>query len=296
MDPRQSMNGFAHALVITFALVTFAVSAYGVTAPPVVTDGSMNAGATVLTLSGTNLMGEHGYGVWSVTMGGILASSATSTATTITATFTTAFSPGSYAVVVQFKKTAATVDLAYQATIDVTVGAVGPQGPQGPPGMQGQQGQQGPPGMQGQQGNQGPQGVAGGQVWSGNGFLPSSFDTYASFAPLSGKGTYEPNYTLVQNDLLVPQTCTASQYSVTIYGAQGTSTILSGIAYSNTPEADWYDALVCTVTANNGAPVSCTSPSTITFPKGLKIANTILGASNPSDFNNVTIMTSFVCQ
>ena len=296
MGPRQSVNCFARAAVITFALIIFAVFAYGGTAPPVITDGSMDPTEKILTLSGTNLTGEHGYGVWSVTMGGILASSATATATTITATFTTAFSPGSYAVVAQFKKTPATVDLAYQATIDVTVGAAGPPGPPGVPGAPGPPGPPGQQGQQGQQGNQGPQGIAGGQVWSANNFLPSSFDTYASFAPLSGKGTYEPNYTLVQNDLLVPQTCTASQYSVTIYGAQGTSTILSGIAYSNTPEAGWDDIFVCQVTAANGAPVSCTSPSTATFTKGLKIANTVLGASNPSDFNNVTIMTSFVCQ
>ena len=294
MIPKQSMKGVARAAMVAFALVTFSVSAYSVTNPPVVTGGSMDPTETVLTLTGTNLTGTS-YVLYSVTMGGITTTNVTSTATTITATFTTAFSPGSYSVVALFLGSQKS-GLRYLATIDVTVGAVGPQGPPGVPGPPGSPGAPGATGAQGPQGTQGPQGIAGGQVWSANNVLPISFDTYASFAPLSGKGTYGPNYTLVQNALLVPQTCTASQYSVTIYGAQGTSTILSGIAFSPTPEAGWYDGLVCTVTANNGAPVSCISPSTITFPKGYKIANTVLGASNPSDFNNVTIMTSFVCQ
>src|ERR1035441_9806877 len=169
MVPKQSTNGFARAAVIAFALVTFAVSAYGLTGPPVIKEGSMYPTEKVLTLSGTNLMGEHGYGVYSVTMGGILASSATSTATTITATFTTPFSAGSYAVVALFKKTPTSSDNSYQATIDVTVGAVGPQGPQGPqgpmgfPGAQGPQGNPGAQGPQGSPGAQGPQGNPGAQ-------------------------------------------------------------------------------------------------------------------------------------
>ena len=161
MVPKQSTNGFARAAVTAFALVTFAVSAYGVTGPPVITEGSMDPTETVLTLSGTNLLGEHGFGVYSVTMGGILASSATSTATTITATFTTPFSAGSYAVVALFKRTPTKPDTSYLGAFNVTVGAVGPPGPQGTPGSQGPQGAQGPQGNQGSQGPQGPQGPPG---------------------------------------------------------------------------------------------------------------------------------------
>jgi|ERR1700690_3417415 len=70
MVPEQSMKVFARAALVTLALVTFVVSAYGNNPPPVITEGSMNAGLTVLKLSGTDLIGELGYGVYSVTMGG----------------------------------------------------------------------------------------------------------------------------------------------------------------------------------------------------------------------------------
>jgi len=109
----------------------------------------MSANGLVLTLSGTNLMGVLNYGAYSVTMGGITTTNVTSTATTITATFTTAFSPQSYAVVALFKKSRSQCDTSYQATIDVTVGAVGPQGPIGMTGAPGAPGATGAPGAPG---------------------------------------------------------------------------------------------------------------------------------------------------
>jgi hypothetical protein len=179
-------------------------------------------------------------------------------------------------------------------------GLAGPAGPTGPTGAVGPTGATGPAGATGPTGAVGPTGAtgpAGGQVWSGNSLLPSGFDTYAAFAPLSGVGgTYGTSGEGLKNILLVPQDCTATNYTVTIYGAQGTSTIDSGIAYSPTFYAGWYDTLVCTVTANNGNPVSCTSPGPVSLTKGLQITNTILGATNPPDFDNVQVLTSFVCK
>ena len=99
MAPKQSIRLFARATVVALALVTLAVSAYGGNSnpPPVITEASASVDTSAhphvltLALTGTNLKGELGYGVYSVTLGGTLATSVTSnTATAITATFTPA--------------------------------------------------------------------------------------------------------------------------------------------------------------------------------------------------------------
>jgi hypothetical protein len=149
--------------LITLALATFVVPTYGINPPPSITDGSMNATGTVLTLSGTNLTGVLGYGPFSVTMGGITTTNVTVNApgTIITATFTTAFSPQSYAVVTLFKRNKTICDFSYLTTIDVTVGAVGPQGPAGPTGAPGVPGAAGAPGAPGATGATGAPGAPG---------------------------------------------------------------------------------------------------------------------------------------
>ena len=167
MVPKRGMNAVARATVVAIALLTFAVSGYGVTSLPVITKGSMNSGATVLTLTGTTL---NTYAVVSVTMGGVVASGVhvTTTPTTITATYPTAFSPGSYAVNVKFSFVD---DGGNGPAITVTVGGVGPQGPQGPigpmgfpgtPGLPGPSGPTGATGLTGSPGLMGPPGPAGG--------------------------------------------------------------------------------------------------------------------------------------
>lgn len=154
------------ARLVAIALLTFAVSGYGVTSLPVITKGSMNSGATVLTLTGTTL---NTYAVVSVTMGGVVASGVhvTTTPTTITATYPTAFSPGSYAVNVKFSFVD---DGGNGPAITVTVGGVGPQGPQGPigpmgfpgtPGLPGPSGPTGATGLTGSPGLMGPPGPPG---------------------------------------------------------------------------------------------------------------------------------------
>ena len=171
---KQSMKLFSRSAVVALALVTLEVSVYGTNPRPVITDGSVNPAGTVLTLSGANLMGVMGYGAYSVTMGCVTTTNITSTATSITATFTTAFNPGSYAVIALFKKNKNQCDTNYHATIDVTVGAVGLQGPMGPAGAQGPAG---PAGSVGPIGPQGPQGIQG---------PPGQFNVYDANGQLLG--------------------------------------------------------------------------------------------------------------
>ncbi len=167
MGPKQSMKMFARAAVVAISLLTVAVSAFGVNPPPVITQASVSG--TVLTLTGTNLLGVMNDGVYSVTMGGVLASNFTYSATMITANFATAFGPDTYNVVVLFKKGKGQCDTSYQAAIDVTVGGSGPTGStgatgiglMGPPGPTGPVGLQGPAGPTGTTGSAGPAGPSG---------------------------------------------------------------------------------------------------------------------------------------
>ncbi len=149
MVPKQAMTFFARmtATFAAFLALTVSVSyATGFPTFPTLTQGSMNAASTVLTITGTSL--NTFGGVLSVTMGGKVATGASVTlnSTTITATYPSPFSPGSYPVVVRYKQG---WEPPIILTTTITVGAVGPAGPQGPPGPIGFQG---PPGIQGPQG------------------------------------------------------------------------------------------------------------------------------------------------
>jgi hypothetical protein len=258
---------------------------------PVIESATVNYSPTPnqLTITGKSLAPEKGAP--SVTLDGTALSLISHNSTVVVAKLPNGLAPGSYNLSL---RTSILPVLGQSAPFTVTIGTTGPTGPQGPPGEQGPAGSQGP---QGNPGSTGATGPAGGQVWSGNSLLPAGFDTYASFGTLSGiGGTYVTNGEGLQTILQVPEACTAGNYTVTIFGAKGTSTIESGIAASGTFNDGWYDLLVCTVTANNGATVGCTSAATASLAKGLQITNTILNASNPSDFDNVHILTSFVCK
>ena len=175
MVRREATQTISRTAMAALALLTFAGSMYGGPNDPVVTGASMSG--NVLTLTGTNLNGSNGAGVFSVTMGTQTASggNVTSTATTVQATFTTPFDPGSYPTTVAFKKNNGQQDSNPndQAALTVTIGAVGPQGPagaQGPQGPAGVQGPQGPAGTQGPLGPAGPQGPPG-SGGGGGGFV-----------------------------------------------------------------------------------------------------------------------------
>ena len=108
--------------------------------------------------------------------------------------------------------------------------------------------------------------------------------------------------------LPVPQDCTTSNINFTVLNVQGTGQAAVYIANSTmvdlTSNPDViYIGPYCVVTANNGAPVTCSAGYNTTFSQGTPIA---IGISAPDIFNqgpheidayaNSIIMTSFVCQ
>ncbi|MGH9604582.1 MAG: hypothetical protein ACRD3N_02665 [Terracidiphilus sp.] len=187
----------------------------------------------------------------------------------------------------------------------VTWAAVGPAGPTGATGSQGLMGSAGNTGATGQAG---PAGAAGGQVWSANMALPSTVMD-AGIGPASGlstavgySGASSPESVGESVVLQVPQTCTASHFNVTVYGArngsQATVTIMTPAAFDDFVTLS-YTALSCTVAANYGEPVSCSTSATQPFIAGTYLGDLILEVgnfTNPSDFDSARILASFVCQ
>ncbi|HSU18737.1 MAG TPA: hypothetical protein VLI45_03245 [Acidobacteriaceae bacterium] len=182
-------------------------------------------------------------------------------------------------------------------------GATGPAGPVGPVGAAGAQGAQGPLGPSGPTGPTGPTGAAGatgGQVWSANILFPSDIGgTGGQFSALpSGASTGQTSHFVISS-LAVPTACTASHFKVTVFGAANTSTaqiVLGDNTAENITQLDAGTALYCTVTANNGLPVSCTSTGTTALTDSLFINIIAFQFSNPSDYNNARALVSFVCQ
>jgi hypothetical protein len=186
-------------------------------------------------------------------------------------------------------------------------GPVGPQGPsgsngaQGPAGQNGQAGQTGPAGAPGPTGSIGPVGpAAGGQVWAANLVLPAvitgDVTGVASGAGIAGTTTPEDT---VATALPVPQGCTTvSGLSVTVLGAQGTSTafvaagaatltqVVGGVGGSN---------VFCQVQAANGAPVSCKSTGAETVDPSMYLSIFLTQFSNAADFQNARVLASFAC-
>jgi hypothetical protein len=249
---RNESKGFARAAMVALALVTFAVSAYGNSNPPVITDGSMSASGLVLTLSGTNLMGIHNNGVYSVTMGGITTTNVTSTATTITATFTKVFSPGSYAVIALFKLSKNQYDNRYQATMDVTVGAVGPQGPTGAQGPAGAAGPIGLTGATGATGATGPTGPAGPTtaVAVCNVLYPNLPAAYCAAAPTTPKIVFVTANTYNGNLGGVAGANAKCQKEASAAGLPGTYSAWLSDSLGNSPSANFTQSTTPYVTSN----------------------------------------------
>lgn len=186
----------------------------------------------------------------------------------------------------------------------VTIGAAGATGEQGPAGPAGPPGPPGPPGATGEQGlmgnpgEQGPPGPAGGQTWSSNFIIPTMFGPGNNFEFL-------PTGTSSQNDILpsslpVPQNCTAQNLNVTAIGPNGTSqvTVYVGNATTAQAEQSLFDELPvsCTVTANNGADVSCSSTATSPLVQGSLVMVVVDNFTKPSDFWGTRMLVSFTCQ
>ena len=176
----------------------------------------------------------------------------------------------------------------------------GPQGPAGAAGPQGPAGPIGPAGPQGVTGLQGPAGAAGGQVWAANMTLPSSAYSIMLGSPtgLSNAQDYFSPQASEAAGIPVPQNCTAANLRVTVIGAANNSQATIGIA--TTPDLSvagvFPSSLQCIVTANNGSPVSCTSSNSAPFTMSDYLMLLTSFVTNPPDFANAHVYTSFVCQ
>ncbi len=179
-------------------------------------------------------------------------------------------------------------------------GPPGAQGPAGAAGSQGPAGPVGPAGTQGAAGQQGPAGAAGGQVWAANMTLPSSAYSIMLGSP-SGLSTAEDYFSPQASEaagIPVAQDCTAMNLRVTVIGAANTSQATIGITTTTdlSVAGVFPTSLQCIVTAANGIPVSCTSTGSVPFTTSDFLILTADFVSNPPDFANAHVYTSFVCQ
>ena len=131
------------------------------------------------------------------------------------------------------------------------------------------------------------------QAWSSNNLLGATTQLVgvANGVGVGGNSFRDPA-------LPLPQSCTASNFTVSVYGATGTSTMSVYLAAA-TPTQLFGNvasgALSCVVTASVGNVVSCTSAVTYALqtPKYLTL---VFQPANTTDFNNARAYTSFTCQ
>ncbi len=188
-------------------------------------------------------------------------------------------------------------------------GAAGPAGAQGPKGATGAQGSPGTTGATGQSGPAGPQGptgptgATGGQIWSSNFVLPATITSGMSSAgivalPSGNGGTASQN--VPASVLQVPQNCTASGFKVAQFGASNGSTAqVMLVTGSDSLIASGFingSSLACTLTANAGAPTSCSTSGSASLTAGELVSIAVFSFSNPPDFQNARLVVSFVCQ
>ena len=188
-------------------------------------------------------------------------------------------------------------------------GPVGPQGPQGfnGIGIQGAQGPAGPSGPVGPVGPQGPAGpagtsgaAAGGLVWSSNLLLPASIQGDVTGVPSGSGVALGTSPAQVQAAALpVPTGCaTVSNLTVTVLGAQGTSTafVAAGtVTPAQLTGGGGSSNVFCQITTANGAPVSCTSAGTEAVGPSMYLDVFLTQFSSPSDFQNARVYTAFTC-
>ena len=181
-------------------------------------------------------------------------------------------------------------------------GAVGPAGPAGPAGSVGPAGAEGPQGVAGPSGPTGPAGPigpAGGQWLSSNAVLPASISTSSELVTVpSGIGTFT-NDSVQSGALQIPQTCTASGFTVSVTGTTGTGT--AAFYLTQAPGATLITGftagvLGCTVTANPNGVATCTAPGSATLTQGNFAGEVAVGFSDTSSFAGARVFMSFVCK
>jgi hypothetical protein len=183
-------------------------------------------------------------------------------------------------------------------------GAQGPIGLTGPAGPAGATGAAGPMGPSGPTGPQGPVGATGGQVWSATGLLPASLTSLESTDGILAVPSGASNFTLdvAASSLLVPQSCTASGFSVTVFHATGapatgTFVVAVGTASQISGNSTGASGLSCVVTTNaDGSPASCTSSAKQAFTAGQFVSIAALNFSSLPQFQGTRVAASFVCQ
>ncbi len=183
-------------------------------------------------------------------------------------------------------------------------GAAGPRGATGPQGPAGAVGQKGTTGATGPSGPTGSQGLAGGQVWTSVTVLPDLSQYYDAGALPVGSSAASAGLTLdtiLISSVPVPQACSASNFTVQVHGAANTSTMTVGLGHASLgliEGGNYYPAAnaTCTVTAANGAGVSCTGTGADSLPAGDLAFLYFTNFQNAPDFLNARVYVSFVCQ
>ncbi|MBV9265545.1 MAG: collagen-like protein [Acidobacteriaceae bacterium] len=173
-------------------------------ADPSITNVDVNYAANTLTITGSNLLGFYGTGVFSVSLPDANLTVQSDSPSQLVAAFpagqpASSFAPGDYLLTVRFKTKSGAADSAadHEGKFTVTLGAVGPQGPigaagpagpigpVGPVGATGLTGPAGATGPVGPTGATGPQGPQGPQGLPGSGLTAVSTDNKT----LTGNGT-----------------------------------------------------------------------------------------------------------
>jgi hypothetical protein len=259
-----------------------------------------NTAGTQITIHG-NGFGER---IPKVMLDGTALVVVSSTDTSITATLPAGIAAGAYLVTVENEEKHDNPQQA--AFFEAAIGAIGPQGVQGPAGATGATGATGPAGPSGPTGLTGPAGAAGaagvngGLVFSSNLVFPEN--PFIIAGPATGVGSFTendgPTLIIPATVLAVPAACTAGNFSATILGAAGTSsaTVYLGATADPTGNSNEAGVVSCTVTANNGAPISCNTTSTASLGAGTYVSFVIENFTNGPDFSNARGFVSFVCQ
>jgi hypothetical protein len=110
-----------------------------------------------------------------------------------------------------------------------------------------------------------------------------------------------PSPTTVESIALpVPQACTASGFSVTVFGAKNTSTATIALASASASGVSsgqvQSSALSCQVVADKGNPVTCSTSETLALTDQDFVALLIYFNASDPDYDNTRVTSSFVCQ
>ena len=178
-------------------------------------------------------------------------------------------------------------------------GAQGPVGPAGAPGATGPAGPTGPTGAPGATGPAGATGANGGLVFSANLLFESNPVTAVGYAVGVNPFQESTGLPIIPETILaVPSACTAGHFTVTVLGAAGTSTASAFLGSTTDPTGNSNEggALSCGITANNGAPVSCSSPATASLPAGAYVNFVVESFTHSSDFSGARAFMSFICE